>query len=61
MRASLFSLLFAGAALAALPKITRTGKYLYDASGNRFFIKVLLPDALSCTLLRLCSHPSYDT
>ena len=23
----------------ALPQITRTGKYLYDPSGNRFFIK----------------------
>jgi hypothetical protein len=42
MRASLFSLFFAGAALA-LPKITRTGKYLYDESGNRFFIKVFIP------------------
>lgn len=26
----------------ALPQITRTGKYLYDPSGNRFFIKVSL-------------------
>lgn len=24
----------------ALPKITREGKYLYDESGTRFFIKV---------------------
>ena len=39
MRASLLSLFFAGAAFA-LPKITRTGKYLYDEAGSRFFIKV---------------------
>lgn len=25
---------------AALPPITRTGKYLYDQNGERFFIKV---------------------
>jgi hypothetical protein len=24
----------------ALPKITRTGKYLYDESGGRFYIRV---------------------
>jgi len=42
MKASLFSLFFAGAALA-LPKVTRTGQYLYDESGNRFFIKVSHP------------------
>lgn len=54
MRASLFSLLFAGASLAALPKITRTGKYLYDESGNRFFIKVLHPPSYYSTT---CAHP----
>lgn len=40
----LFSLALAGmqflAMTAALPNITRTGKYLYDESGNRFYIKV---------------------
>lgn len=25
--------------VAALPKITRSGRYLYDESGNRFYIK----------------------
>ncbi|OXG33135.1 1,3-beta-glucanosyltransferase [Cryptococcus neoformans] len=39
----LFSLALVGVQLltmtAALPNITRTGKYLYDESGNRFYIK----------------------
>jgi hypothetical protein len=26
----------------ALPKVSRTGKYLYDDTGTRFFIKVSL-------------------
>jgi hypothetical protein len=50
MRASLLSLFFAGAALA-LPKITRTGKYLYDESGSRFFIKVYPPSSLALVLI----------
>jgi len=29
----------------ALPKITRTGKYLYNPEGNRFFIKVRRGDS----------------
>jgi hypothetical protein len=37
------SVLALGAALttsvAALPKITRTGRYLYSADGTRFFVK----------------------
>lgn len=40
----LFSLALVGVQLltmtAALPNVTRTGKYLYDESGNRFYIKV---------------------
>lgn len=37
----------------ALPQITRTGKYLYDPSGNRFYIKVS-----PCHHLPYCSEPS---
>ncbi|KAG8834635.1 1,3-beta-glucanosyltransferase gas1 [Serendipita sp. 399] len=36
---ALFSTFLAAPFVSALPKITRTGKYLYDESGTRFFIK----------------------
>jgi hypothetical protein len=43
MRSLFKTLLTAALALPlvqALPKVTRTGKYLYDDTGARFFIKV---------------------
>jgi hypothetical protein len=41
MRASAWALPFIRLA-AALPAITRSGKYLYDPTGARFYIKVLV-------------------
>jgi hypothetical protein len=37
---AVLSVAFALPFAQALPSITRTGKYLYDSSGTRFFIKV---------------------
>lgn len=39
----------ATASQAAVSKVTRQGKYLYDATGARFFIKVSFGWILWCT------------
>lgn len=37
----------------SLPQITRTGKYLYDPSGNRFSIKVSAAwNCVECMVVR---------